>query len=53
MVVVVDFLDGRTGWYCVRAIGTGDGGHFVLSDFEQLLCDELADSTAGLWRQLI
>ena len=52
LVVVVDFLDFRTGWHCACAVSTSDGGDFVLSGLEQLLCNEFADLTAGLSRPL-
>lgn len=53
MVVVVDFFDFDTRWHRARAICASDGSEFVLSNFEQLLDNEFADSTASLSRGLL
>ena len=48
LVVVGNLFDVHTSGHCVRAICTGDGGDFVLADFEQLFYNVFPDSTAGL-----
>ena len=51
LVFVVDFGDGGSGWDGARrAVGAGEGGHFVLSRLEQRFYYELADVTARLCR---
>ena len=49
MVVVQDPFDVDAGGDGIRALGTREGGYFVLSGSEQLFGDVFAYSTAGLF----
>ena len=53
MVVVVDLFDLNASWHCIRAICTSDRSDFVLSNFDELLCNVFANGTASLSRDLV
>ena len=52
LVVVVDLFDGYAGGHRACAIGAGDGGDFVLVEFQERFDDVFADRAGGLWQSV-